>query len=374
VRFRQLLEDSRLLVFVGDGGVGKTSTAAAAGLWAASRGRHVAVLTVDPAPRLGDALGLGSLDGVPRPVALPTHASGGSLAAMRLDTKGTFDRMVETLAPSPHAAQALLANSIYQAVSGSLGGSDHYMTFQRLYELTKGPDYDLLVVDTPPAVHATELLSAPVRLADLIETGAPAILADPARIMARTGSSLAKATAAVILAVLERITGTGLRRQVTDFVSNFESTLTELSSRSEEIGVMLRASDTAFCLTTRPSPRGVAEALAFRDELADKDIDVGSILVNRITRGRGPERARSRRERTAGAPPGTLEAVTAMEAEIDSLRQAETRALERLRGILSDERTRTRRRSASLVSLPSLEHDVATTADLWVLADAMGRQ
>ncbi len=366
VNFDELLRSSRLVVLVGEGGVGKTSTAAAIALDAARRGRRTAVLTVDPAPRLGQALGLDALDATPRTVAVPGADGGsGSLVAMRLDTRRTFDRMVKRFALSEEAADALLENRIYQAVAGSLGGSEHYMTFQRLYELVTEEDYDLVVVDTPPAAHVAELLGTPAKLADLIDTGAPSVLADPARILARTGSRLATATARLIIAVIERVTGLALRRQISEFMKGFEAVLGGLRDRTGEIESMLRSEATAFCLTVRPRPASVAAARAFSTALSDSGVALKAVIINRLTAARGPERSRPRSNRLEGAPEGTSLAVATAEAHMDSLRQAEGRTVARLTEDLASEDGG---ESPCLAPVLSLEHDVSSLDDLLEIA------
>jgi anion-transporting ArsA/GET3 family ATPase len=349
-----LIDGSRLVVLVGEGGVGKTSTAAALALAAAERGRRTAVLTVDPAPRLGDALGLGPIQGEARAVPLDASVAG-SLEAMRLDAKGTFDRMVERFATDQAAAESLLANPVYRAVSGSLGGSEHYMAFQRLYELYETDDHDLLVVDTPPAANATDLLSAPARLSALLDAGALAILAEPARILARAGSALVRASFALILTVLERVAGDSLQREVAEFVRLFEQLLAGLEDRARAIDALLRAETTAFVLVARPSPDSVATTGAFARSLTRAGIHVDAMVVNRVTPPRPADRSVPRSERLRGAPPGILAAVTAMEHDMDALRLMESEALSRLRQGAA---------GTPILAVPALETDLGSLDDL----------
>ncbi|RMF23259.1 MAG: hypothetical protein D6760_05710, partial [Deltaproteobacteria bacterium] len=295
----------RLVVFVGEGGVGKTSTAAAIAVARARTGDRAAVLTIDPAPRLGDALGLDAIDESPRLVELGEDCPG-RLTAMRLDAERTFDRLVERLAPTAESAAVILENPIYRALSGSLGGAEAYMALQRLYELSGNEDYDTLFVDTPPAAHAAELLSAPLRLTALLDTGAAAVLANPAILLARAGTSVARAGLGAILAMLERLTGSTLRRQVTEFITHFEHVLEGLSHRAGAVGEMLRAPDTLFVQVVRPRMPDVAAAAALRTSLAERGLTVGAIVVNRLTPGPAEDRTIARKVRLAGAPPGTL--------------------------------------------------------------------
>jgi len=357
-----LIASRRLLVFVGEGGVGKTSTAAAAALAAAAAGRDVAVLTVDPAPRLGDALGLGSFDEQPRRVEVCDRLpGGGSVVAMRLDTKRTFDRVVQRFAPGADGADAILDNPIYQTISGSLGGSESYMAFQRLHELTEEGDHDLLVVDTPPAVHAAELLSAPLRLDTLLDTRLVSILANPAQVVARAGSTVARATTAILVSVLERLTGAELHQQISAFVENFEHVLTGLSQQTRAIESLLRAPGTAFVEVVRPRPACVEAAVALERSLAQSRIAIEAVVVNRMTPPPGPDRTRSRRQRLEGAPTGTEAAVTRMEGDLDGLRAAEAGAVAMLRAGFA---RRPAHEQPAVVEVASLDHDVTSLDDV----------
>ena len=367
------LAGKRLVVLVGEGGVGKTSMAAAVA-WAAAQQRRVGVLTVDPAPRLGDALGQSGLGAQPQPVPLPEQANG-SLEAMRLDVQATFDRMVENFAPNKEAAEAIVANPIYAAVSGSLGGSEHYMAFQRLHELLETTRYDVVVVDTPPAANAGELLSAPARLGDLLDTGALSILAQPARLLARTGSQLARATLAVVLVVVERVFGGRLRKDLSDFVTAFEDLLEGLRQRSASIDALLRAPETAFVLVVRPRPQCVERALAFHTAMTERGLHIDTVILNRSTPA--PGRRASLTDLTELAkglpdtPPGVVTATACMERDLDDLRRQEKRAERRLRQGLAAGPHGTA--ESAVVRIGALADDVASLDDIATLAAALGR-
>jgi anion-transporting ArsA/GET3 family ATPase len=359
----------RLVVLVGEGGVGKTSCAAALALAAAQRGKRVAVLTIDPAPRLGHALGLERLDERPHPVDVPRRrgeAGTGTLDAFRLDAKRTFDRVVERLAPSPEAAAAILANPIYQALAGTVGESESYMALQRLHELRADQAYELLVVDTPPLAHADDLLSAPSRLTALIATDAAKILANPALVLARAGSRLAKATAAVVLPVLERVTGVGLRSQLTEFIGNFESVLGGLTARAREVDAWLRSAETSFVVVTRASDHATASTSALVRSLTERKLAVDSVIVNRLS-GFPRRRYEDTRAEFAGAPEGTSAAVLAMERAMDAQRARERAALARLRAAVEPKLAP----GATVEELESLEHDIGGVADLLRLGDVL---
>ncbi len=181
--------DLRVLVTVGTGGVGKTTVSAALGLEAARRGKRVLVLTIDPAKRLADALGISELSHEPRELELPV-AGGGSLAAMVLDTKRTFDELVMRFSPDVESRERILANPIYRNLTDTLAGSREYSAMAKLYQLYSDGDYDLIVLDTPPAKHALDFLETPRRLQGFLDSGFLKVLLHPAAAIGRTGFRL----------------------------------------------------------------------------------------------------------------------------------------------------------------------------------------
>ncbi len=360
---RSLTAGRRLLVFVGEGGVGKTSMAAATALAAAVAGRHVAVLTIDPAPRLCDALGIDTIDGRPQSVDLGQRRAqaGGSLVAMRLDTKGTFDAMVEELAPDPATAARLLANPVYQAISDRLGGSEGYVAFQRLWELGRRNSYDLIVVDTPPAANLQTLMSAPLRLSALMDSRAAEILADPTRILMRAGSSLARTTAAVALGILERVAGAGLRGQVADFIAGFEPLLNALNSRAAEVNDMLAQG--SFVVVIRLDADTMGLSHTFCRELAEAGMTVTSVVANRVIPGSGQGPGQTSDSLADGAPEGTLVAVQKMETGLGRLRSTQTLVMEEMtRRIVGD---------TTVLTAPAAKTGIGGLDDLETLAASL---
>jgi anion-transporting ArsA/GET3 family ATPase len=276
------LETKRIILCVGSGGVGKTTTAAALAVEGARRGRRTAVLTVDPSHRLKDALGLGALGARPRRVPLGAlGARTAHLDALLLDVKRTFDELVLALAPTPEQARAVLENRLYQNLSGTLAGTAEYMAVEQVYRLAAEGGYDLLVVDTPPARHAVDFLDAPRRLANLLDSRAFAILKDPTSILPAAGSRLAHALLAAVLRGLERFTGLGLVREVGDFVRVIEAFTAALRARVGAVGELLRSEGTAPFLVTAPEPRLVAETETLAKALAAIGLRIDGIVVNR---------------------------------------------------------------------------------------------
>ena len=370
----QTLEDvlrgKRLVVVVGNGGVGKTSTSAAIACARARRGEDVGVLTIDPAPRLGDALGLSGLEETPRHVALPSPSLG-QLRAMRLDSKGTLDRMVDRYADSPTAALALRQHPIYLALAGQLGGAENYAAFQRLHELVEDGLYDCLVVDTPPALHASDLLAAPARLSSLMGGSALSFLADPARVAARAGGTLARATVSLVLAAVERVTGTSLQKELSRFVELFTGLASGLERRTRDIDRLLRDPSTAFVLVTRPRRRDIQEALRFRESLAKAGIEVAGIVVNRLTPAAGATPKRSVAARSS-LTPELLGAIAVMEAEMNALRALEDQAMADLREALAEVPSARRPAPSPVFLLRARDADVESLVDIVELAESLG--
>ena len=282
--FTALVDGHRLLLCVGSGGVGKTTTAAALALFAARRGRHAAVLTIDPARRLKDSLGIDALSGEAHRVPLEHlgDARGGSLDAMLLDAKHTFDGLIRRYALSEAAAERVLGNRIYQSVSTALAGSQEYMAMERLHAIASEERYDLLVVDTPPTHHALDFLEAPERLAALLSSRAAAILQNPTLILSRESSRLAQAALGAVLRGLERFTGFELLHDVSEFVAGIEGFSSGFQSRAAEVAAFLRERHTAFVLVTTPEPAHIGETLAFHRELARAGLPFGGFIVNRV--------------------------------------------------------------------------------------------
>lgn len=273
-----LLRDKRLIVTVGAGGVGKTTTSAALALAGALHGRRAAVITVDPARRLKDALGLDELSLDPRPVGV----DGYQFDALALDTKRTFDSLVTRFAPNPAVAERIFANRIYDELSREVAGSAEYMAMEKLHELLHTGDYDLVIVDTPPSANARDLLAAPNRLSNLIASRAVSLLQAPASLLSVSTSALGRATLSTLLKALQRWTGLQLLDDLADFTSAFEGLLEGFSRRAEEIAALLRSEATSFVLVTSPERSTVDTAIAFHRDLVTEQFPVAGVIANRV--------------------------------------------------------------------------------------------
>jgi anion-transporting ArsA/GET3 family ATPase len=282
-RTRRDIFRKRLIMCVGTGGVGKTTVAAALGVAGALHRRHTAIITFDPARRLKDTLGLTGLTMEPHPVELsPQNGGDERLDAMALDTKRTFDAVIQRFAPSPEVAERILANRLYQQLSNELGGSAEYMAMEKLHELLHHAHYRLLVVDTPPSAHARDLLAAPTRLGELLATRAVALLKSPATLVSGTQSAAGRAALTTLLKVLERWTGLSLLHDLAGFVEGFETMIAGFRTRAEEVGRLLRAPSTAFVLVTTPEPDAVATVIELYHELRAAGFHVAGVVANRV--------------------------------------------------------------------------------------------
>jgi anion-transporting ArsA/GET3 family ATPase len=275
-----LLAGRRIVICAGPGGVGKTTTAAAVALGMAERGLRVAVVTIDPARRLADSLGLEELGNEPRlvdPARFPDGlAPGGELWAMQLDAKRTFDQLIERLAPDARTRDEVFANRIYQQLSSAVAGSQEFTAIAKLYELDQEGDYDLLVLDTPPARNALDFLDAPGRLAGFFQGRAIRMFLRPAGLLGR-GSGL-------VFAVLRRVTGVDLLRDLSVFFRSLGGMIDGFTERARRVGALLEDPATTFLIVTAPRHDPAEETIFFHRKLRDAGMPFGGLVVNRVHR------------------------------------------------------------------------------------------
>ncbi|WP_206422633.1 ArsA family ATPase [Nocardioides pantholopis] len=286
-----------IIVCCGSGGVGKTTTAAALALRAAERGRKVVVLTIDPARRLAQSMGIEKLDNTPRPVAGIKGTAGGSLDAMMLDMKRTFDEVVESQA-TPEKARQILENPFYIALSSSFAGTQEYMAMEKLGQVRAGAQrdgsYDLIVVDTPPSRSALDFLDAPERLSSFLDGRFIRLLLAPARGPAK----LMSAGFGLITGALNKVLGGQMLRDVQTFVTALDTVFGGFRQRAQQTYALLQADGTAFLVVAAPEPDALREAAYFVERLEEDSMPLAGLVVNR-----------------AGAPPrGRLSADEAMAA------------------------------------------------------------
>jgi anion-transporting ArsA/GET3 family ATPase len=275
--------DTKIVVCCGSGGVGKTTTAAAFALHAAERGRDGVVLTIDPARRLAQSLGLTELDNTPREVAGIDRSKGGRLHAMMLDMKRTFDEIVVDHA-DPERAKQILANPFYQSLSASFAGTQEYMAMEKLGQLKAQGEWDLIVVDTPPSRSALDFLDAPDRLGSFLDGRLIRILSAPAKMGGLGAFKLLAGGVGLVTGALGKILGTSLLGEVQSFVAALDTMFGGFRERAERTYKLLQTEGTAFVVVAAPEPDALREASYFTERLATDKMPLAGLVLNRVHR------------------------------------------------------------------------------------------
>lgn len=280
----ELLEGKTVCICAGSGGVGKTTSAAAIAVGMAARGKKVAVLTIDPAKRLADSLGLGELGNTERQVdpelfeAQGIESAGGELWAMMLDAKQTFDDVVRKHAPDEETRERILNNRIYRQLSNTLAGSQEYMAMEKLFELHQEARYDLLVLDTPPSRDALDFLDAPKRLTQFIEGRSLQLFMKPTGL----GMKLFGAGSAMMFSVLRRVTGMDLLEDISEFFQAFSGMVGGFGERAKRVNELLAAPASCFLVVCGPQGEPITEAVYFHRKLIEAQLPFGGVIVNKV--------------------------------------------------------------------------------------------
>ncbi|MEY9993154.1 anion-transporting ArsA/GET3 family ATPase [Streptomyces sp. V4I8] len=282
---------TRIVVCCGSGGVGKTTTAAALGLRAAERGRKVVVLTIDPARRLAQSMGIDSLDNTPRRVK--GVDGDGELHAMMLDMKRTFDEIVEAHA-DPERASAILGNPFYQSLSAGFAGTQEYMAMEKLGQLRARDEWDLIVVDTPPSRSALDFLDAPKRLGSFLDGKLIRVLLAPAKVGGRAGMKFLNVGMSMMTGALGKLLGGQLLKDVQTFVAAMDSMFGGFRTRADATYKLLQAPGTAFLVVAAPERDALREAAYFVERLAAEDMPLAGLVLNRV-HGSGADRLSAER-------------------------------------------------------------------------------
>ena len=373
-----LVMSRRVLVAVGAGGVGKTTTAAALGVAAARRGKRVLCLTIDPAKRLAESLGLERMSAEEQAIAPELFAEAGirlegSLTAMMLDTKRTFDELIVKYSSSPERAKKLLDNRLYKYVSTSLAGTQEYMAMEKLVAVQRDPRFDLVILDTPPTANALDFLDAPARLAEAIDSAAMRWFVQAFESTGKLSLNLLARSAAVVLRGLGKITGGGFLEAMAEFITELNDLFGGFKQRAGMVEAALRSPEVSFVLVTSPAPMSIQEVLFFSERLEEAKMPRGAFVVNRF---RVPPPG-------AGAPPSPRDAAEAVarhalkleddaadrlvHAHADAVRLASLDALH-VRSL--DDRARGR---VPIVRVPELASDVHDLANLGAVAETLMR-
>ncbi|KRB80544.1 ATPase [Nocardioides sp. Root190] len=348
-----LLDDptTGIIVCCGSGGVGKTTTSAALALRAAERGRKVVVLTIDPARRLAQSMGIEALDNTPRPV---TGVDGtGTLDAMMLDMKRTFDEVVMAQA-SPEKAQQILANPFYIALSSSFAGTQEYMAMEKLGQLHRESQaagtYDLIVVDTPPSRSALDFLDAPERLSSFLDGRFIRLMMAPARGPAK----LMSAGFSLIVNAMTKILGAQFLKDLQTFVTALDTVFGGFRQRAQQTYSLLQADGTAFLVVAAPEPDAMREAEYFVERLSEDGMPLAGLVVNRASPS--PSGALSAEEATTAAERLRTQDATSVAASLLRLHADRVRMVER-EGLLR-QRFSTAHPQVSTAVVPALAGDV----------------
>jgi anion-transporting ArsA/GET3 family ATPase len=302
-----LVTQRSVIVCCGSGGVGKTTVAATFALAAARAGRRSCVVTVDPARRLADSLGVKSLANT------PTEVQGdwpGHLHALMLDTKGTFDDLVHRYSRTPEQAEGILANRLYLNLSGALSGTQEYMAMEKLYELVDSGDFDVVVVDTPPTRNALDLLDAPRRLTRFLENRLFRALLLPTRMSLK---AVGVATQA-LLRTISKVAGAEIVQDAVAFFQAFEGMEEGFRTRAGAVRQLLADPATAYVLVTSARPDAVAEATFFAEKLSERQVTAAALVVNRIHPHFGRPGETGGTDRTDGPMAGIEANLTALNA------------------------------------------------------------
>lgn len=281
---KALSTQKRIVVCVGPGGVGKTTTAAAFAALAAAAGRKTLVSTIDPAPRLADALGVpltAQPTPVPAEVARALGVGPGLLNVARLDTARAFATLVEEQVSDAAMRRRIFDNPIYRQITTTLTGSQEYAATLALYDVVRGNDYDLVVLDTPPTAHALDFLEAPRRIAEAISSPAIKWFVPPEK-GARFSLQRLRAGSALVLGRLAKLVGSRFMEDIAAFLTDFQVVLGGFLQRAESIGKLLRQPDVAFLLVLAPEVPAVDEALYFQRRLTESGVPLAAFVVNRV--------------------------------------------------------------------------------------------
>ncbi len=365
-----LLDDRsvHILVCCGSGGVGKTTTAAAMALRAAERGRDVVVLTIDPARRLAQSLGLTELDNEPRRVVGTSGT--GRLSAMMLDMKRTFDDFVEANS-APGRADAILANPFYQSLSSSFAGTQEYMAMEKLGQLRArveaDGEWDLVIVDTPPSRSALDFLDAPRRLGSFLDGRFIRLLAAPAKAGGRAYLKVLSAGFGMFTSVLSKVIGGQLLTDLQTFVGSVDTLFGGFRVRADETYAMLQAPDTRFVVVAAPERDALREASYFVERLEAESMPLAGLILNRVQSSQVPDLDAA----TALAAAQRLEAGsrTSTTAALLRIHADRVATLDRQRRLA--ERFTSAHRAVSIATVPTLASDVVDMAGLRAVGAAL---
>jgi len=280
----KLLPRKKILITCGSGGVGKTTIAAALAVQAAMEGKKAIVLTIDPAKRLANSLGLDQLADEPQEIKADMFPQKppGSLSAMMVDTKRTFDRVVIKYSHSPDASRTILNNRLYQYISNMLAGSQEYMAMEKLYEIAHDYDYDLIVLDTPPTRHALDFIEAPKKMINIISDSILKWFLSPTLFASKAGINILRRGSEKILSVFDRLAGFKFLHELSEMLLLMSELLGGFQNRAQEVYKLLRQEDVGFLLVTTPQKTALEDAFFFYKKIQDEGLPFAGFIINRV--------------------------------------------------------------------------------------------
>ncbi|EYF08926.1 Arsenical pump-driving ATPase [Chondromyces apiculatus DSM 436] len=365
-----------MILCVGCGGVGKTTTSAALGLAAARRGKRVLCLTIDPARRLSQSLGIEEMTTEAQAIDPAVFRQAGvevpgSMTVMMLDTKSTFDSLVTQLAPTAEQRDRILGNVLYKYISTSLAGTQEYMAMEKLYAVKDDPAYDIILLDTPPTTNALDFLDAPERLVGAIDSAATRWFVQAFESSGKLSLNLLARSTAAVLKGMGKLTGSGFLEQVASFISEINTVFGGWKARAETVSAALRGPDVAYVLVTTPDPLCVREVLFFAERLREQKMRRDAFVVNRVhpIYGALPEESALAAALEDDPVLGADAAARLLRAADDESRVG---ALDQRHLVDLDVALASERRSGSLrVDVPAFPYDIYDVARLSRVADVL---
>ncbi len=287
MNLENLIEKKRLIICCGSGGVGKTTMAAALALKASLMGKNVVVLTIDPARRLANSLGLKSLGNEEKEIPTAEFEKAGlsptgKMFALMLDTKRTFDKIIGKYAPSEESKQAIFNNSLYQHLSGMIAGSQEYMAMEKVYELYQKEKFDLLILDTPPTQHALDFLDAPQKMTRAVSDSLLKWFLKPSLFLGRTSLKFIEKTTRTIFKTFDHVMGFEFMQDLSAMLISTAGLLEGFKERAKDVSELLHNPQTAFLLVTAPQGMVVPEALFFHEKIKEYKLPFAGFIVNRV--------------------------------------------------------------------------------------------
>jgi anion-transporting ArsA/GET3 family ATPase len=375
----ELIDKNEVIVCAGSGGVGKTTTSATIAIRAALRGKKVLVCTIDPAKRLANSLGIEELSGVEREVEPTQFAAAGapmqgSLTALMIDMKRSFDELVERHAPSAEIKDKIFTNRLYKNVSSALGGSQEYIAMQKLADLHESRRFDLIILDTPPARHALDFLEAPSKITEFFTARVVDWFFKPGARVGKTGYRLFQKSGSAFLNILEKLTGEQLLSDMADFFENFDELLVEFKRQGETLQRLLASEKVVFLVVTAPDQLASEETVRFADQLRQRRLRFGGYVVNRVHRSYGIDLEQSEQTVAAlkaapapGALPGGAETYGKL---VDNL----GRFLELAKSDMRCIADLARKADGRVAAVPFFDKDVYDIPDLLAINAHLGKQ